>query len=59
MPTIFIEAPTGIRRDPKKRLVEMTTATLVAQLLSRQLWLRKYLLNHHRVDVDQTDLKQM
>jgi phenylpyruvate tautomerase PptA (4-oxalocrotonate tautomerase family) len=28
MPTIFIEAPTGIRGDAKKRLVEMTTAAL-------------------------------
>ena len=28
MPTIFIEAPTGIRRDAKKRLVEKTTAAL-------------------------------
>src|SRR5262245_53293163 len=28
MPTIFIEAPTGIRGDAKKRLVEKTTAAL-------------------------------
>jgi phenylpyruvate tautomerase PptA (4-oxalocrotonate tautomerase family) len=28
MPTILIEAPTGIRRDAKKRLVEKTTAAL-------------------------------
>jgi hypothetical protein len=48
-----------IRRDPKKRLVEKPTAALVAELLSRLLWLRKYLLNHQRVDVDQTELKQM
>jgi hypothetical protein len=29
MPTIFIEAPTGIRGDAKKRLVEKITAALL------------------------------
>jgi hypothetical protein len=28
MPVCLIEAPTGIRRDAKKRLVERTTAAL-------------------------------
>jgi hypothetical protein len=28
MPTMIIEAPTGIRRDAKKRLMEKTTAAL-------------------------------
>jgi phenylpyruvate tautomerase PptA (4-oxalocrotonate tautomerase family) len=44
MPTIFIEAPTGIGRDAKKRLVEKTTAALTEAypIPDVRIFLREY-----------------
>jgi hypothetical protein len=42
MPVCLIEAPTGIRRDAKKRLMEKTTAALNEAIPDVRIFLREY-----------------
>jgi phenylpyruvate tautomerase PptA (4-oxalocrotonate tautomerase family) len=48
MPTMFIEAPAGIRNDTKKKLVEKTTAALdeAYHIPDGRIFLREYPLQN-------------